>query len=72
VVHCKKVGRGLPALQYLSCYLYRGVINNNIINDNGSYVTFRYKDSGTTQWKRVDYGVGVYDFSIAAQLAQRL
>jgi hypothetical protein len=46
VVHCKKVGRGLPALQYLSRYLYRGVIsNNNIVADDGNYVTFRYKDS---------------------------
>jgi hypothetical protein len=48
VGHCKKVGRGLPALQYLSRYLYRGVIsNNNIINDDGTYVTFSYKDSDT-------------------------
>ncbi len=48
VVHCKKVGRGLAALQYLSRYLYRGVISNkNIIEDDGTFVTFRYKDSTT-------------------------
>ena len=48
VVHCKKVGRGLAALQYLSRYLYRGVISNkNIIDDDGTYVTFRYTDSET-------------------------
>jgi hypothetical protein len=42
------VGRELPALQYLSRYLYRGVIsNNNIIADDSTYVTFRYKDSDT-------------------------
>ncbi|MFT6388326.1 MAG: hypothetical protein ACJAUP_001704 [Cellvibrionaceae bacterium] len=42
------MGRELPALQYLSRYLYRGVIsNNNIIADDGTYVTFRYKDSDT-------------------------
>ena len=48
VVQCKKVGRGLPALKYLSRYLYRGVISNkNIIEDDGTFVTFRYKDSKT-------------------------
>ncbi len=52
VVHCKKVGRGLPALQYLSRYLYRGVIsNNNIVDDDGTHVTFRYKDSDTNTLK---------------------
>ena len=52
VVQCKKVGRGLPALKYLSRYLYRGVIsNNNIINDDGTQVTFRYKDSKTGTMK---------------------
>ncbi len=52
VVQCKQVGRGLPALKYLSRYLYRGVIsNNNIINDDGTYVTFRYKDSKTGTMK---------------------
>jgi len=48
VVDCEHVGRGLPALQYLSRYLYRGVISeNNIINDDGTHVTFRYRDSKT-------------------------
>jgi hypothetical protein len=50
------VGRGRPALQYLSRYLYRGVISNkNIIADDGTYVTFRYTDSksNTTQTRRV-------------------
>ena len=52
VVHCKNVGRGLPALKYLSRYLYRGVISeNNIINDTGTEVTFRYKDSKTDAFK---------------------
>jgi len=46
VAHCKHVGRGLPALQYLSRYLYRGVISErNIIEDDGTHVTFRYRDS---------------------------
>ena len=48
VVQCQSVGRGLPALKYLSRYLYRGVISNqNIIADDGIYVTFQYKDSHT-------------------------
>ena len=52
VAQCKRVGRGLPALQYLSRYLYRGVIsNNNIINDDGKNVTFQYKDSDTGKMK---------------------
>jgi len=56
VVQCKRVGRGLPALKYLSRYLYRGVIsNNNIIKDDGEYVTFRYVDStnGKTKLRRL-------------------
>jgi len=52
VVDCKHVGKGLPALKYLSRYLYRGVISEqNIIADNGSHVTFRYRDSATDSWK---------------------
>lgn len=52
VAHCKHVGRGLPALQYLSRYLYRGVISErNIIADDGTYVTFRYRDSDTNTLK---------------------
>lgn len=46
VVQCQHVGRGLPALKYLSRYLYRGVISDkNIISDDGTFVTFRYKES---------------------------
>jgi hypothetical protein len=48
VVDRKHVGRGLPTLQYLSRYLYRGVISeNNIVSDDGTYVTFWYQDSQT-------------------------
>jgi hypothetical protein len=48
IAHCKHVGRGLPALQYLSRYLYRGVISNkNILEDDGVFVTFQYRDSDT-------------------------
>ena len=52
VVQCQSVGRGLPALKYLSRYLYRGVISNqNIIADDGTHVTFQYKDSETGKMK---------------------
>jgi hypothetical protein len=52
VAQCKKVGRGLQALQYLSRYLYRGVISNrHILHDDGTHITFRYKESKTQQWQ---------------------
>jgi len=52
VVDCRHAGRGLPTLQYLSRYLYRGVISNrNIVSDDGTFVTFRYKDSKTKTMK---------------------
>jgi len=40
------VGRGLPALKYLSRYLYRGVISEkNILSNKNGQVTFKYTDS---------------------------
>ena len=52
VVDCQHVGHGLPALQYLSRYLYRGVIaNDNILSDDGEFVTFQYTQSTTKQTK---------------------
>ena len=52
VVQCQSIGRGLPALKYLSRYLYRGVISNqNILEDDGETVTFQYKDSQTNTLK---------------------
>ena len=48
VVDCKKVGHGLPALKYLSRYLYQGVLpDKDIIDYDEDNVTFRYKDSTT-------------------------
>jgi len=48
VTHCTHIGKGLPALKYLSRYLYRGVISEkNIIADDGNQVTFRYIDGQT-------------------------
>ncbi len=46
VVDCRHVGKGEPALKYLSRYLYRGVINEkNIIADQNGKVTFQYVDA---------------------------
>ena len=56
VVDCRHLGNGLPALQYLSRYLYRGVINeNNILRDDGTHVTFQYKEgrSGSYKTRRI-------------------
>lgn len=48
VVNCKHVGKGLPALKYLSRYLYKGVISNkNILNSQDGKVTFSYINSET-------------------------
>ena len=52
VVDCRKVGYGLPALQYLSRYLYRGVLpDKDIIDTSNNTVTFRYKDGQTQATK---------------------
>ena len=48
VVDCKRVGKGEPALQYLSRYLYRGVISEkNIVANRDDKVTFRYIENNT-------------------------
>ncbi|HED14637.1 MAG TPA: IS91 family transposase, partial [Gammaproteobacteria bacterium] len=48
VVDCKHVGRGQPALEYLSRYLYRGVISeNNIVANQNAKVTFQYIEGRT-------------------------
>lgn len=54
VVNCKHVGRGEPALKYLSRYLYRGVVSErNIVANREGRVTFSYVDSdtGKTQYR---------------------
>ena len=48
VVDCRKIGSGLPALKYLSRYLYRGVVSEKqLCNDDGEKVTFSYQEGGT-------------------------
>ncbi|SNX50764.1 Putative transposase [Vibrio thalassae] len=52
-VDCRCVGEGKPALEYLSRYLYRGVLpDHDIIQIKQESVTFRYKESQTQQWKQ--------------------
>lgn len=46
VAHCKSVGGGEQALQYLSRYLYRGVIHEgNILSEQDGQITYRYINS---------------------------
>ena len=46
ISHCKKVGKGAPALKYLARYLYRGVVNErNLLWLNNGQLTWQYKDS---------------------------
>jgi len=46
VANVRHVGQGLPALKYLSRYLYRGVISEkNILSNHDGKVTFKYIDS---------------------------
>ncbi|VAW73622.1 Mobile element protein [hydrothermal vent metagenome] len=48
IADCKHVGTGAKALDYLSRYLYRGVISeNNILAHRDGKVTFRYTESKT-------------------------
>lgn len=48
IVDIKRVGSGQPALEYLSVYLYRGVISEkNIVANRNGRVSFKYIDSAT-------------------------
>ena len=48
VVDCRKVGFGLSSFQYLSRYLYRGVLlGKDITNIHNVLVTFQYKKGGS-------------------------
>jgi hypothetical protein len=50
VVHCTHAGKGLPALKYLSRYLYRGVIaESSIISNRDGNISFEYLESRTSK-----------------------
>lgn len=63
VVDCRNVGNGAPALEYLSRYLYRGVIRDHQIDDldpvTGT-VSFHYTD-GQTQ-RRTQRRLAIAEF----------
>ncbi|PMG49816.1 hypothetical protein BCU91_17990 [Shewanella sp. 10N.286.52.B9] len=46
VVDCQHVGKGLPALKYLSRYLYRGVLpDKNIVSNIDGQISFAYLEN---------------------------
>lgn len=50
VVNVKHIGKGLPALQYLSRYLYRGVLSEKAITHaDATDITFHYQDATTNR-----------------------
>ena len=53
VVHCQPAGNGQKVLRYLAPYIYRIALSNNRLEklENGQ-VTFRYRKSGSRQWRR--------------------
>jgi len=53
-VQCKHVGKGLPALQYLSRYLYRGAIREKDLihfDPDQKQVTFGYRHSKSSEYR---------------------
>lgn len=65
VVDVTHAGNGYPALQYLSKYLYRGVISDkNIISDDGDHITFRYQESKTKDFKTRTLSVETFIWQI--------
>ena len=56
VVNCRRVGRGKPALKYLSRYLYRGVLSNHaIVAHKDGIVIFKYinSETGETEYRKL-------------------
>ncbi|PMG28245.1 hypothetical protein BCU94_18120 [Shewanella sp. 10N.286.52.C2] len=46
MVDCQHVGKGLPALKYLSRYLYRGVLpDKNIVSNIDGQISFAYLEN---------------------------
>jgi hypothetical protein len=51
VVHCKPVGSGEHALEYLSRYVFRVAISNtNLVKLESGKVTYRYKEQGAKRY----------------------
>lgn len=48
VINVRAAGKGEPALQYLSKYLYKGVIQErNVLYDHDGHITFEYEEGKT-------------------------
>jgi predicted RNA-binding Zn-ribbon protein involved in translation (DUF1610 family) len=55
VVDVQPVGSGEGALKYLSAYVYRTALGSQrILSDQGDRITFKYKDSESTQWSTLN------------------
>ncbi len=58
VVHCKAVGDGRLTIKYLGAYVFRVAISNSrIVSYDGEKVTFKYKKSGSSRWRRMTLDV---------------
>lgn len=69
VVRCQRVGRGLPALKYLSRYLYRGVISErDIVQVDHQTVTFRYRNGKTKRYHRLTLPIADFLWRIALHI----
>ena len=51
MVACKTAGFGGTSLQYLSKYLYRGVVSEKVISCKDGNVSFRYQESKTKKMR---------------------
>ena len=71
IVHCKHVGQGLPALKYLSRYLYRGVVSERDIlrydRDNQT-VTFRYRYAASGRFRQRTLSIADFLWHIAMHI----
>jgi hypothetical protein len=55
VVDVQPAGSGEAALKYLSAYVCRTALGNHrILRDEQGRITFKYKDSGDGQWRRLN------------------
>lgn len=68
-VNCVCVGKGLPAIEYLSRYLYRGVISEKDLVDYDQHtVTFRYREAKSGALKLRTLPIADFLWRIAMQV----
>ncbi|MDN5874264.1 MAG: transposase, partial [Sinobacteraceae bacterium] len=74
IVDCRNVGSGLPALKYLSRYLYRGVLSEHnlvALDRQQRTVTFRYTESATGQSVLRTLSIAAFLWRIARHVLPR-